>query len=229
MTWLDISVPLGLGIVSSLHCVQMCGPIVLAYSLPLHGSGRSLGKAHLAYNAGRIGTYSLLGAVAGLAGGGVALVGHMAGVERWAALIAGASMILAGVLLGGFLPKQKLVQIGGGVPAVFSRTVGRLLKSGGGGSKLLLGAVMGFLPCGLVYAALIKAALTGSALAGAFSMAAFGFGTAGALLGIGAFSSTIALRLGRHSGAIASVCVIGLGAVVLWRGLFAAHPMGSCH
>ena len=52
-----------LGLVSSLHCVQMCGPIVLAFSLPLPRPEAL--RAHLRYNAGRILTYAALGALAG--------------------------------------------------------------------------------------------------------------------------------------------------------------------
>src|SRR5512141_1325170 len=119
---IDIALPLGLGVVSSLHCAQMCGPIVVSYSM----GGRATAAGHFAYNAGRIATSAVLGAVAR-----------------------------------------------------------------GASSKLLLGLAMGFLPCGLLYAGLLKAASTGTALGGAASMAAFGVGTAGALLGIGLFSSVV--------------------------------------
>ena len=63
MTPLEVSLPLGLGVVSSLHCAQMCGPIVLSYSM----AGRSSAAGHLCYNGGRIATYALLGALAGAA------------------------------------------------------------------------------------------------------------------------------------------------------------------
>ena len=71
MTPLDLTLPLALGVVSCLHCAQMCGPIVLCV-------GRAAAD-HLAYNAGRIFTYSALGALAGAAGQGVV---RLAGVEE---------------------------------------------------------------------------------------------------------------------------------------------------
>jgi len=70
MTPSDFYLILALGFVSSLHCVQMCGPVVLTYSVAANSSGprRRLLSLHLAYNMGRTLTYMLLGAVAGLGG-----------------------------------------------------------------------------------------------------------------------------------------------------------------
>jgi sulfite exporter TauE/SafE len=209
MTAVDLTIPFGLGVVSSIHCAQMCGPLVLAQS-----PARPL--SHVAYNIGRLATYSLLGAIAGATGGGLA---HLTGIERTAALIAGSAMIVAALLL--FIPRSNLVKIGGGMPRIFSTSVARLLRSQSAGSKLAMGAIMGFLPCGLLYAALIKAVDAGSAVSGALSMLAFGTGTAGALLSIGIFSNAITARLGRHANVLAAVSVLFVGAFLLWRGLHA--------
>lgn len=227
MTTFEIAVPFSLGLVSSLHCAQMCGPLVLAYSIPLPSGSRRSAWAHLAYNAGRIITYACFGAIAGAAGGGLLTIGRLAGIERWAAMTAGAAMILAGILMSGWLPQQTLVRIGGGSGSWISRTSGRLLRSPDPASKLTLGLVLGFLPCGLVYAALIKALDAGSAFAGAVTMVAFGAGTSAALLGIGLFSSAITARLGRHANRFATVSILLLGAFLLWRGYIGAAP--GCH
>ena len=72
MTPLEFSVVFSFGLAGGLHCAQMCGPLVLAYSLPLRGGAM---RAHLAYNAGRIATYTLLGAVAGAVGQAIRLPG----------------------------------------------------------------------------------------------------------------------------------------------------------
>lgn len=212
MTLLDVSVPFSLGVVSSLHCAQMCGPIVLAYSLKLEHPALS----HLAYNAGRIATYALLGAIAGFVG----TLGHLAGIERWTILVCGVGMLIAGVLL---FPRKGLIQIQ--APSLFSRLTGALLRS----NKLLLGLLMGLLPCGLVYAALIQAMSTGSALTGAVSMLAFGAGTAGALLGIGFCSGAILAKLGRHSAALTATSVLLAGAFLVWRGILASTMPMRCH
>jgi len=222
MTVLDLTLPLGLGLVSSLHCAQMCGPIVLCV-----GQTSRPVRDHLAYNAGRILTYSALGALAGTAGHGII---RMAGIEQTAAILAGCIMVLAGLVMAGAAPRRVLVQVQRfGIPQLFSRTVGRLLVTPGAGRRLALGAMMGFLPCGLLYAALLKAVATGAAGLGALSMLLFGMGTAGALLAIGAFSSTIRLRLGRWSTALTAISITAMGALLVWRGIAATIPGMACH
>jgi len=226
MTTLDFTLPLGLGAISSLHCAQMCGPIVLSYSM----AGRGSAAGHLCYNAGRIATYSLLGGLAGSLGGAMGLLGRFAGIQQTASVVAGCLMLLAAVLLSGALPSQALVQIDRtGLSRFFSRTMGKLMMSSSPLSKLALGLVLGFLPCGLLYAALLKAVSAGSFAGGAVSMMAFGLGTAGALLAIGLFSSALSLRLRRWSGALTTASVAAMGLFLLWRGLMAKAPAVSCH
>ena len=182
--------------------------------------------AHAGYHAGRILTYSLLGAIAGLAGAGLASMSQLAGIEKMGAIVIGIAMLIAGVLMFGVLPRTSLVQIGG-VPSFLSRITAKLLKSG---NTLPLGFALGFLPCGLVYVALLKAASAGAALDGALSMLAFGLGTTPSLLGIGAMSSFIPARLLRHSSAVAAIFVTLLGGYLLWRGIKVPLPgAGSCH
>lgn len=224
----DLSIPLVFGVISSLHCSQMCGPIVLSYSL----AGRGTPGSHLLYNLGRICTYMLLGALAGAAGNAVGLMGRLAGYERTAALVAGGLMIVAGILMSGVIPKSGLVRIQRiGVTGLFRKSLGRLFTSAHPLSRLGLGMVMGFLPCGILYAAVLQAVAMGSAWSGALSMGAFGVGTAGSLLAIGLFSTSIGSRLGRWSVPLASLCVVIMGAFLMWRGLMPgpAMSMGNCH
>jgi uncharacterized protein len=220
MTTFDIPIAFALGLVSSLHCSQMCGPIVLSYGI---GGGAGT-AAHLSYNLGRVLTYSLLGAVAGSAGH--ALI-RIAGIEQTAAIVSGVVMVAAGVLMSGAVRSSRLIQIG--VTPSFSRFAGKLILAQGPARKLALGLVMGFLPCGLLYAALLKAASTGSAFGGAASMAAFGIGTSGALLAIGLFSSALRVRLGGWTNRLAAASIVVLGIVLVVRGVLATIPSISCH
>src|SRR5690348_10126185 len=96
MTPLELGIMFSLGLVSSLHCLGMCGPIVLSYSVSLRGPRLS---AHLAYTSGRILTYKFLGAIAGLPGRALGLLGQLAGLASGARIFADAAMIFAGVLL----------------------------------------------------------------------------------------------------------------------------------
>lgn len=165
-----------LGLVGSLHCAGMCGPLALA--LPVAGKTRSdfvLGR--LLYNFGRVLTYCSIGAVFGLVGQSFAL----AGFQKWVSLVAGVA-ILVGLVAS--------TRVGLGLPITKSvmwlkNSVGKLLQQRTFGSLFLLGTLNGLLPCGLVYVAAAAAAATGSLHMGVFSMLAFGLGTLPVMLGLG--------------------------------------------
>ena len=217
MTAVEFSLIFALGLAGSLHCLGMCGPIVLSYSVGLRGPRPA---AHLAYNAGRILTYMLLGALAGTAGRAIGLLGQLAGLASGARIFAGAAMIVAGVLMVGTFSSSPLVRIGRtGLPRRFAQALGKLIVGPAAGSKFALGLLLGFLPCGLIYAALLKALESGGAAAGAFTMLAFGLGTAGALFATGLVSSFAGARLGAWSNRIAAISIMVFGAIILWRGL----------
>jgi uncharacterized protein len=210
---LDLTLVFLLGLVSSLHCVQMCGPIVLAFSLPLAPGARL--RAHLGYNAGRILTYGFLGAIAGATGGGIS---RLVGLASGARIFAGVAMVVAGILMIGLFPSNGLVNIKSN--SRFTKAIGRRLLAP---NKFTLGLSLGFLPCGLIYAALLKAVDTGSALAGALTMLTFGAGTALALLTLGAASSFV--RFPRWSNRLAAACFVAAGIALIWRGIM--NPV--CH
>ena len=224
MSPLEFSAIFSLGLVSGMHCVGMCGPIVLSYSLGLR-QGRM--AAHAAYNGGRILTYMFLGALAGAAGHGLGLLGRMAGIASGARIAAGAAMMVAGVLLVRTAsPLVRIESRGSGIIGRFSAAIGSLIRGPRARGKFALGLALGFLPCGLVYAALLKAIDSAGAVAGGLTMLAFGLGTAVALGAVGAASSFAGMRLGRWSNRLAAASVMAFGAILLWRGL-AAGPV--CH
>ncbi|MBK9315439.1 MAG: sulfite exporter TauE/SafE family protein [Acidobacteria bacterium] len=238
MTALDFSIIFSFGLLSSLHCIQMCGPIVLSYSLPLQDrAGFKLLPAHLAYNAGRIITYSALGAVAGLAGQSLGVAGQLAGIENFTAIIAGILMLLAGLFMLDLIPFEQLrhfdlLRITSG----FLKPLGNQISSPSPRSKFILGLMLGFLPCGLIYAALLKAMATGTAFSGAITMTAFGTGTSGALLMIGVFSGIITRRLSQLGSRLAAVSVVLLGLLMIIRGIMpmimmtaSGEAASACH
>jgi sulfite exporter TauE/SafE len=234
MTLGEFSLVFALGLAASLHCVQMCGPIVISYSVSLARHGASRGGirrqvllAHLGYNAGRVLTYTALGALAGAAGSGIGMLGKLAGLASGARMVSGAAMIVTGLLILGVLPRKVLVQVERrGAIALFSRSVGRLLISSRALGKFGLGLILGFLPCGLIYGALLKAMETARPLAGALTMVAFGMGTAVALLGMGTIGSVAGLRLGGWGNRVAGASILTAGAILVWRG-WTAGPV--CH
>ncbi len=241
MSAIELSIIFGLGLVSSLHCVQMCGPVVVSFSLSLsHRTASQQMFAHLSYNLGRIVTYGLLGALAGLTGQFFDLVGKLAGIENIVAIVAGALMILAGLLMLDLVPHRFLQRFDPlRYTSQFLKPLGSRISSPTVASKFALGLMLGFLPCGLIYAALLKAMATGTALAGLLTMMAFGFGTAGALFALGVVSSAFSLKLARLNASgwgsrLTAISVALLGVFLVWRGLMPLLAMttteaASCH
>lgn len=234
MTPLDFGVMFMLGLVSSLHCAQMCGPIVLSYSVALesltvgHQALVPL-RNHIAYNAGRILTYSALGAVAGFAGHTMGLLGRLAGFSHALAITSGGLMIVAGIVMLGVIPAHTLSSRFFRIPDQTLKRVAKLISAPDSLNRFLLGLSLGLLPCGLIYAALIKAMSSGSVFAGAVTMFAFGSGTAGALLAVGIFSSTLRMNVRQWGSRLAALGVTAMGVILVWRGTLPTVLMMEQH
>jgi sulfite exporter TauE/SafE len=176
-----------------LHCSGMCGPFVMAFSLARGESVRSNGSmaafwssfisSHLMHNLGRIVTFVLLGFVFGLLGSFVNTVSKLNGLQALAGFIGGGLMLLWAfdeLRTGhgaGFIEKWSLFRI----PA-FQRISQQFLTGTTKTQSFLSGIVLGFHPCGLLFAILLSAAATGSAWLGASVLLVFGIGTVPALL-----------------------------------------------
>lgn len=153
------------GLFGSPHCVGMCGAFATA-------SADRLAEG-VAWQAGRLGAYTILGAVAGAAGASVPVSGPVAAVAA-ALLLGWFSLRLAG--LAPPLPARLAW------PArVASRLSSRLLARRGMVARLGFGALTALLPCGLLWSALAVSAAAGGAAWGALSMGAFWLGTVPAL------------------------------------------------
>jgi sulfite exporter TauE/SafE len=173
---------LTMGLFSSVHCLGMCGGIIgaLTFGLPAPVRARRsrlLGFG-LAYNLGRLCSYSTAGALAGGTGAGLAQFVDAEHGHRLMNGIAAGMLILIGLYVAGWFPQlsrferlglplwRRLEPLGRGFLPVKSYR-----------QALCFGAVWGWLPCGLVYSALIWATASGGAAQGALAMFAFGLGT----------------------------------------------------
>lgn len=173
------------GLLGSGHCAGMCGPLVLA-AAQRHRTAAELQAHQALYHVGKSLAYAVLGAVvgalAGLAGDGLAAVTQ--GGQRVLSIGLGVALVALGVAL---LAGRRLPEGGGWALRlpVFGAAFRALVRERSLPASVGLGFLNGLLPCGLVYAGLGVAATTGSAWGGALSMAAFGLGTAPALVAIG--------------------------------------------
>ncbi len=164
------------GFLGGAHCVGMCGGIVAAMSL--QGGVRQPFVFHLGYNLGRILSYTLAGAVAGLIGSAAFLSERLLPVQHGLYVLAQGVLILLGLYLAGLNRAVLVLERAGG--ALWSRLqprLGRLLPIRSPTQALLAGGLWGWLPCGLTYSVLVSALASGGALQGAGLMFAFGLGT----------------------------------------------------
>ncbi|HHO59171.1 MAG TPA: sulfite exporter TauE/SafE family protein [Thiotrichales bacterium] len=192
-----------LGLFSTVHCIGMCGGIIGALSLSLPPETRNskprLFGFVLAYNFGRILSYSAAGLIAGAIGTGVL---QSAGFDQGHAIlrIVGVSMMIAiGLYLTGWLPQLAMVEkIGVPVWKRLEPFGRKLIPVTSLPRALVYGVVWGWLPCGLVYFVLLWALTAGDAIHGALTMLAFGLGTLPTLMTAGFMTSWLT-RFARSS------------------------------
>ncbi len=242
------------GVLGAGHCLSMCGALATAGS----GCGRCPWREsfaeRLAYNGGRIASYAVAGALAGALGAGVGRSAEQVAATLALGLPAGALVRSLAALVMVYVGLRLLLRGQAWLRwpevlamRVFGRVAPRLASSlaGRGGAaadtggappagvsltrRAALGALWGWLPCGLSYSMILVALATGSAAAGAAFMLAFGLGTLPAMLGIGLLGRrAAALRTGPTS-TIAGWLMIVFGALVATSAGAPLLPGGGAH
>ncbi|MDB6027910.1 MAG: hypothetical protein JWM68_4133 [Verrucomicrobiales bacterium] len=215
-----------LGVVGSLHCAGMCGPIALAIPSHAQNSSRFV-LARVAYNLGRILTYCVLGASFGVIGKSFAIIG----LQRWISLSAGI-LILSALWISSRISLAARISR---PITVIKASLGKLLRQSTLSSTFFLGVMNGFLPCGLVYVACAGATATSDLLSGIGYMAAFGLGTIPMMLGIGLFGKKLQFTLRFKLQKLVPTVVLVVGVLLIFRGLSLGIPYlspdlvsGSC-
>lgn len=184
MPQIDLISAFVVGLLGGVHCVGMCGGIVgaMSFGLPAERQWPLL----LAYNAGRIASYTLAGALMGALGFYFSSLLPVQNAQRVLLLVAGLFMILLGLYLAGWWSLLARVERIGGVLWRRIEPLGRgLLPVRSVRQALLLGGLWGWLPCGLVYSALVWTVASGGLWQGGALMLAFGLGTLPNLLLMG--------------------------------------------
>jgi len=168
---------LGLSLMGAAHCAAMCGGFVAAAHLRAQAT---------AMHAGRVFSYSLIGGSLGAVGTLPFALAGAPGAHRVLFALACIALAASGLHMAGLRIPQ-------GLHSRFARAVGRRASSLGHrigppdspARAFALGALWGWAPCALVYAALPLALVSGSFVSGAIVMGAFGAGTLPALAGAG--------------------------------------------
>lgn len=185
-----------LGLFGTLHCVSMCGSIssVLTFSLPHRTRNNSIILVSYLgfYNAGRLLSYSIAGALAGAFGGQLLYSISPQNGHTILRMLSTVMMVAVGLYLAGWFPKLAYIErIGVPVWKKFEPLGRKLLPVKSPIQALLYGMIWGWLPCGLVYSALALSVTQINPLHSALTMFAFGLGTLPTLLLIGHFAHNV--------------------------------------
>ncbi len=237
------------GLLGGAHCAVMCGPIVTALNMAGGSSGASGTSSarvsipivsaadyessqrittasrngpiasRLAYNIGRIGTYTLMGAIIGGLGAGPWLVERWLPVQQLILLFTSLTLLVLGLYL---LRVPRIMTAIESVGQTLWRLVQPVATKRLFGQGLLnafaAGALWGLLPCGMVYGALAMALVSGDAATGALVMVAFGLGTLPNLLLVGVIGEKMGRRLFHPiASRIAGVAIVAFGVFGLVR------------
>jgi sulfite exporter TauE/SafE/copper chaperone CopZ len=212
-----------IGLITSLHCVAMCGGINLSQCIPK--AAETIGdrfaslRPALLYNAGRLVSYTLVGIIVGAIGSAIAFTGMFRGIVQ---LIAGVFMVIMGISMMGVLPSLRKF-----VPRMPSFIASKIENAKGRSkSPLYVGLLNGLMPCGPLQAMQLYALSTGSPLKGAFSMLLFCLGTIPLMFGLGALSSVLSRKFTKKMMTVGAVLVAVMGLTIFTNGWgLSGYPM----
>lgn len=197
-----------IGIFSSLHCIGMCGGIMLSQNITIKGSTKfERLKPSLLYNLGRVISYTILG---GIIGGVGSVFSLSSWVQGFISLIAGLFMVIMGLNIYGFKAFR-----GFNIKLPWSSCNISSKKK----TPFIIGILNGFMPCGPLQAMQLYALATGSVISGALSMFFFALGTIPLMLLFGIISSLLSKKGSKNLLKISGAIVLVLGISMANRGL----------
>ncbi len=209
-TGMDYGMLFVIGLMTSVHCLAMCGGINLSQSLhagPAQSRFAALWPS-LLYNLGRVIAYTAVGFAVGAVGGVFIMTNAMQGALK---LIAGVFMVIMGVNMLGIFPWLR--RFTPTLPNFLQRTT--KLQSG---SPLVVGLLNGLMPCGPLQAMQLYAISTGSPMMGALSMLLFSLGTVPLMFLLGAAGGVLSRSNAKRIMAVGAVLVVVLGLSMLSQG-----------
>lgn len=211
-----------LGLLGSLHCLGMCGPIAFMLPLDRNSQSRKLFQLSL-YHLGRLTAYALMGLAFGFVGKGLQLFG----VQQKLSIGIGVLMILLVLVPSRYFAKFSLTKPLYALVGKVKSRLGTALKKRTPDTFLTIGFLNGFLPCGLVYVALFGAIAMGNPWQGSAYMLLFGLGTVplmtSAVYASGFFGPKIKNGIRR----LVPVFVVIIGVLFIVRGLGLGIPYMS--
>ena len=210
------------GLISSLHCIGMCGPI--AMMLPVdHKNPTKKALQILTYHLGRLTAYGFLGLAFGLLGKGL----FIAGFQQNISIAVGVLMIIIAIV-----PEKVFVQYNFSKPiykviSSIKSSLGNQFKRKTFDALFSIGFLNGLLPCGLVYAALFGAIAMQNEVLGVAYMLLYGIGTIPLMSVVVYASGFMSVPLRSKLQRIIPIITIGIGILFILRGLSLGIPFIS--
>lgn len=211
------------GLITSIHCIAMCGGINLSQCIP-QGDGGKEDSGKLAtfrpafqYNLGRVISYTVIGFLLGLIGmliGGGSGVGLPTLFQGILKLIAGVFMVIMGINMLGIFPWLRRFNLR--MPKFLAIKIGK--KKAESTQALVVGLLNGLMPCGPLQSMQIVALASGNPFAGALAMFLFSMGTVPLMLGFGSLVSALGRKFSQRVMSIGAVLVVVLGLAMLSQG-----------
>jgi hypothetical protein len=221
MTWQLTIAGITLGLVSSLHCVGMCGPLSLALPIQYLFKTQRIAAIFL-YQVGRVISYSTLGFILGFAGRRI----YLAGYQRWFSIALGLMMLF--LLIHYWILRKRLQpNFLNSFYLTIQGLMTKILKTRGIFPFLFFGIANGFLPCGMVYLALAGALVTTQITQSVFFMMMFGVGTIPAMIAISLLGQFFSLKLRNSFRRIVPVFISIMAVVLILRGMNLGIPFVS--
>jgi sulfite exporter TauE/SafE/copper chaperone CopZ len=207
-----------IGVLTSVHCVAMCGGICLSQTMSSKNTGSIQSgsfvtlRPSLFYNLGRVISYTVIGGTVGALGSVVSFSGTMKGAVQ---LLAGIFMIIMGLNMLNIFPWLR--RLNPRIPKLLVKKLGPL--RGRSNSPLYIGLLNGLMPCGPLQAMQLYALSTGSPVKGAISMFLFSIGTVPLMFLFGALGSLLNKKYTKKMMTVSAVLVIFLGVFMLQNGI----------
>lgn len=200
-----------IGLLTSVHCIAMCGGINLTQSVNAAQKQEKTLKANLLYNLGRVISYTVIGGIAGAVGSVLSFGGSFKGIV---AIIAGAIMLLMALRMLGIFRSLRKLRLP--IPKTLAVGYAKLIR---GRSSFFIGLLNGLMPCGPLQSMQIYALSTGSFLTGALSMLLFSLGTVPLMFGFGFISGKLNTKYTQNMLTVSAVLIFVMGLSMLTNGL----------
>ncbi len=210
------------GLFGSLHCIGMCGPIVLA--LPVFGESQlKIFLGRILYNLGRVVTYALMGALFGLFGQRLVLFG----LQQYLSIGFGIVILLYVFTPRKIKAKAAETFVYRSSTSFIKKQFSKLISNKSNSSLFTIGVLNGLLPCGFVYVGIAGSISTGSVLGGVLYMALFGLGTLPVMLATAVLGKVININIKKRINKLIPVFAVVLAVLFILRGMNLGIPFIS--